>query len=48
MGSTQLIPEATEVYFKVAQVDQKTTKRSLVRVFMLARDPLNGINAVNP
>ena len=38
LGSTQLIPEATEVHFKVAEVDQKTAKRSLGMVFMLVRD----------
>ncbi len=36
LGSTQLIPEATEVHFKVAEVDQKNNQAQLG--IMLARD----------
>ncbi len=43
-----LISEASEVHFEEAEVNQKTTKRSLVLVFMLAPDCPSGINAVNP
>jgi hypothetical protein len=43
-----LISGASEVYFEEAEEHQKTTKRSLVLVFMLARDYPLGLNAVNP
>ncbi|MEZ2416215.1 hypothetical protein ACA086_14740 [Muriicola sp. E247] len=39
---------AAEACFSKAKGNKKATKRSLVRVFMLASDILLGINAVNP